>query len=114
MAEETLRADVALIPPEDSPFPETGTKEYRGHEGFLRFVAGQTEGFESMWIEPEDFVETGDKVVVPLRFGGQARHSAIEVEFSFTHVLTFEAGKLALLDIYTTLPQALEAVGLRE
>jgi ketosteroid isomerase-like protein len=52
--------------------------------------------------------------VVPVRFGGRARHSGIEVEFSFTHVLTFQAGKLARLDIYSTFPQALEAVGLRE
>jgi hypothetical protein len=36
------------------------------------------------------------------------------VEFSVTHVLTFQAGKLARLDIYNTFPQALEAVGLRE
>jgi hypothetical protein len=39
LAEETLDADVVLKPPEDSLFPEAGTREWHGREGFLRFVA---------------------------------------------------------------------------
>src|SRR6476660_8809852 len=45
-ADERLHPDFVLTPPEDSPFQEAGTREWRGREGFLRFVAGQSEGFD--------------------------------------------------------------------
>ena len=45
VTEEMIHPDFVLRTPEDSPFPEAGTGEWRGREGFLRFVAGQAESF---------------------------------------------------------------------
>jgi ketosteroid isomerase-like protein len=114
IADETLDADVLLRPPEDSPFPEGGTREWRGREGFLRFIAAQAEGFETMWVKTEDFIDAGEKVVVPVEFGGLARHTGIEVTFAVVQVLTIRDGKVAEFDIYTSKAQALEAAGLSE
>ena len=114
IAQETLDPDFVLTPPEDSLFPEAGTREWTGREGFLRFVAGQTEGFEAMSLEPEEFIDAGDRVVVPLQFGGQARYTGIEVKFAVVHVVTLRNGKAARLDIYTSKAKALEAAGLGE
>ena len=113
-AEEMLHGDFVLTPPEDSPFPEAGGREWRGREGFLRFAAGQTEGFDAMSLEPEEFIDAGDKVVVPLRFGGRARYTGLEVKFAVIHVVTMRDGKMARLDIYLGRAEALEAAGLRE
>jgi ketosteroid isomerase-like protein len=113
-AQEALDPDFVLTPPEDSPFPEAGTREWRGREGFLRFVAGQAEGFDAMSLEPEEFIDAGDRVVVPLQFGGQARYTGIEVKFAVVHVVTIRDGKAARLDIYMTRDEALEAAGLSE
>jgi ketosteroid isomerase-like protein len=113
-ADTTLDADVVLRPPEDSPFPEAGTREWHGREGFLRFVAGQTEGFQSMWIKTEEFIDAGEKVVVPVQFGGMARHTGLEVTFDVVQVLTIRDGKVAEFDIYTSKAEALKAVGLSE
>ncbi len=113
-AEETLDPDFVLAPPEDSPFPEAGTREWRGREGFLRFVAGQTEGFEAMSLEPEEFIDAGDRVVVPLQFGGKARYTGLEVKFAVVHVVTIRDGKATRLDIYMSRREALEAAGLSE
>jgi ketosteroid isomerase-like protein len=110
--EEMLHPDFVLKPPEGSPFPEAGTKEWHGREGFLRFVAGQTEGFDAMSLEPEDFIDAGDRVVVPLQFGGRARHTGLEVSFAVVHVATVRDEKLTRVDIYMTRKEALEAVGL--
>jgi ketosteroid isomerase-like protein len=113
-AEETLTHDVVLRTPEDSNFPDTGTGEWHGHEGFLRFVAGQTEGFAEMSVETQEFIDVGDKVVVPIEFGGRARHTGIEIKFPVVHVVTIRDGKIARLDIHLSKAEALEAAGLSE
>ena len=113
-AEELLHPDFALESPEDSPFPEAGTREWRGREGFLRFVAGQAEGFDAMSLEPEEFIDAGDSVVVPLQFGGQARFTGLEVKFAVVHVATIRDRKLARLDIYMSRAEALQAAGLSQ
>jgi ketosteroid isomerase-like protein len=67
-----------------------------------------------MWLEPLEFIDAGDRLVVPYRFGGKARHTGIEVEFSFVHVFTQRRGKAVRVDVYETKEQAFEDVGLSE
>jgi ketosteroid isomerase-like protein len=93
-------------------FPETA--EVHGHSGMLRFVSTQMEAFQKMWIEPQEFIDADNRVVVPVRFGGEARHTGLEVEFSVVHVASFRAGKVARIDIYRSKAEALEATGLSE
>jgi uncharacterized protein len=93
-------------------FPETG--EYRGHEGVREFTANRAEAFEEISVQPEEFIDAGDRVVVPVRFGGKARHTGMTAEFSVVHVWTIHQGKATDLDIYRSRAEALEAAGLRE
>jgi ketosteroid isomerase-like protein len=95
-----------------SGYPEKG--EWHGHEGLLQFGVGQTEAFQQMWIEPEEFIDAGDSVVIPLRLGGKARHTGIEIGFSVVHVVTFRDGKAVRIDLYAETTEALAAVGLPE
>jgi ketosteroid isomerase-like protein len=114
VAEERLTTDVVLSTPDESSFPDTGTGEWHGHDGFLRFISGQTEGFADMSIEPQEFIDAGDRVVVTLEFGGRALHTGLEVRFAVAHMVTIRDCKVARLDIYLTKAQALEAAGLRK
>jgi hypothetical protein len=66
--------------------PETG--EYRGYEGLQEFTSNQAEAFEEMSVQPAEFIDVGDQVVVPVRSAGTARHSGIETTFSVVHVWT--------------------------
>ena len=93
-------------------FPEHG--EMHGPEGLLKFMQGQAEAFERMWIEADEFIEAGDRVVIPIRFGGRARHTGLDVEFEVTHLCSYRAGKLLRDEIYPTKTEALEAAGLSE
>jgi ketosteroid isomerase-like protein len=52
--------------------------------------------------------------VVPLRFGGTARHTGIDATFSVVHVLTIRDHKIARLDMYQSRDEALKAVGLAD
>ena len=92
----------------------SGGEEWHGHEGVLRFTASQMEAFQQMWLETLEFIDAGDQLVVPVRFGGRARHTGIEVEFHATHVLTIHDGKVARMDIYASKAEALAAVGLAQ
>jgi ketosteroid isomerase-like protein len=89
-----------------------GGEEWHGHEGMLRFTASQMEAFQQMSLEPLEFIDAGDQLVVPVRFGGRARYTGIEVEFRATHVFTIHDGKVTRMDIYESKAEALEAVGL--
>jgi len=86
----------------------------RGWDAILRVIAEQMKAFTdgSMWIEALEFIDAGDRLVVPYRFGGRARHTGLDLEFAFVHVLTMHDGKATRVDVFETKAQALEAVGL--
>ena len=104
--------EIVLVPA--GVLPESGTVQ--GWEGVLHFLTEQMQAFEekSMFLEPLEYIDAGDRVVVPYRFGGRARHTGIEVEFSFVHVFTQRRGKAVRVDVYTTKAEALEDLGLKE
>ncbi len=93
-------------------FPDSS--EMRGREGMLQFLRTQAEAFDLFQVEPLEFINAGDRVVVPVRFGGRARHTGLEIDFSVVHVLTLRDRTLLRIDIYGTKLEALEAVGLPE
>jgi ketosteroid isomerase-like protein len=108
LLEEYWDQDAVLQPA--GVLPDSEQRPHRGHDAFLNFLANQMEAFNEMWIEPEEFIELGDRVVVPYRMGGQARHTGIDVEFAFVHVFTIRGEKIVRLDVYESKAAALDAV----
>jgi ketosteroid isomerase-like protein len=108
--EEICQPDVVLRT--SGMFPESG--DYRGYEGLREFTRNQAEAFDEMWIHPDEFLDADDQVVVPVSFGGTARHTGIEATFSIVHVWTIRDGKVCRLDMYRSREEALDAVGLAE
>src|SRR3954451_9505565 len=92
--------------------PDSGTNAH-DVDGVLKFMQNQMQAFEdgSMWMEPLEFIDVDNYLVVPYRFGGRARHTGIEVEFSFVHVFTARGNKTVRVDVHETKAAALEAVG---
>jgi ketosteroid isomerase-like protein len=93
-------------------FPETG--DYSGYAGLRAFTANQAEALEQMWAKPAEFIDAEDRVVVPLRFGGKARHTGIEAAFSVVHVWSIRGRRASRLDMYRGREEALKAVGLAD
>jgi ketosteroid isomerase-like protein len=104
--------DPEIVIKPSGTFPETS--ELHGHEGVLRFLAGNTEPFEDFRVEPQEFIDAGDSVVVPVHFGGRAIHTGIEVSFDAVHTWTARGGKWIRLDLHRSKAEALEAAGLEE
>jgi len=91
-----------------------GGEEWHGYEGVLRFIASQMEAFQQMWLEPQEFIEAGNMLVVSVQFGGRARHTGIELEFSTANVFTINDGRPTRMDLYESKAEALKAAGLSE
>jgi ketosteroid isomerase-like protein len=89
----------------------TGTRH--GVDGMLDFMAEQMKAFAdgSMSMTALDFIEAGDRLVVPYRFGGRARYTGLDVEFQFVHVYTMRDGLLTRLEVHPDMAAALEASG---
>jgi ketosteroid isomerase-like protein len=104
--EQRCEPEIVLKPA--GVFPESA--EMRGHEGMMRLLTGQAEAFETLRIKPQEFIEVGDRIVVPVSFGGRARHSGLDVEVSVAHVWTIRSHKALRLDMYRSKPEALKAV----
>ena len=87
---------------------------YRGREGVIQAFREWLESFSEYYIEPLDFIEVGDRVVVPNRQWGIGSTSGIPVEVEITWVYEIGDNQMARLDEYDTPDEALEAVGLSE
>ena len=71
------------------------------------------ETWESGWLEPHEFIEAGDLVVVPSTVHLKGR-GGIEVSASATSVWTIRNGAIERMVMYQEREDALEAVGLSE
>ena len=94
--EQWFDPDVVFVPA--GILPESGSAH--GIEGVLRFTAEQMKAFadRSMWLQPLEYIDAGDRIVVPYRFGGKARHTGLNVEWEFAHVFTQRHGARASYD----------------
>jgi ketosteroid isomerase-like protein len=85
---------------------------FRGWQGLLEWVSLSGEAWESVRLEPEEFQERGDKVVVVARLWARGGGSGVEVTRQDGAVCTLRDGKLARVDYYGSKNQALAAAGL--
>jgi ketosteroid isomerase-like protein len=65
-------------------------------------------------MEPQEFIDAGDKVVVSVRLVGVGKQSGVATMANAAHMWTFREGKIVRLTVFQTLQEALEAVGLRD
>jgi ketosteroid isomerase-like protein len=69
--------------------------------------------FESVRVEPDEFIDAGDHVVVP-QTGYIRGRDGIEATARVSLVWTFRDGSIVRLCLYQERAEALEAAGLRE
>jgi ketosteroid isomerase-like protein len=74
--------------------------------------------FEGVWeiaewfiVEPEEFIETKDHVIVPLRLHAKTKDTELEGDALTAHVWTMRAGKAQRLQVYANKTDALKAAG---
>lgn len=116
-AEGDIQAVLDFLSPEITCYSRPSHPEqevFRGHEGFARLVARdffQTFG-ETVRVEPLDFIDAGDYVVVPVRISGRHPESDAELEDHLVHAWKFRGEKAVELRPYEETAEALHALGL--
>jgi ketosteroid isomerase-like protein len=86
----------------------------RGPEHVIRFWEELDETFDDLKLDPQEFVDAGDRVATRLRYFGRSK-SGVELETEMYHqVATFRDGRMVRLEYFGSWPEALEAVGLSE
>jgi ketosteroid isomerase-like protein len=103
---ERLAPDFQVRDRESSPDRET---RY-GKEGIKQLFDSYMEAFDALRLEPEEFVDAGDQIVVSLRQRIRGKGSGAEVVGHIAHVWTMQEGAVQRLRIFKDKDAALEAL----
>jgi uncharacterized protein len=90
-----------------------GTHPIRGHDEVRAYMASLRDDWESFRHEPEEFFDTGEKVVAFLHTYARGRGSGVDVEVPVAHVLSFEDGKCLGYVSYHDREEAMRVAGLQ-
>lgn len=85
---------------------------YPGPGGFARFIGEIDELWEEMRLEPIEFIEHGDDVLVRMNVRLRGKGSGIPMDSEVTQVWTCRDGRVARMKLFTEHQEALRHVGL--
>src|SRR5688572_28194555 len=97
----------ARLPPD---YPE-GEPVFRGREGFDDLMAMLGDTWGKWQVEPERFLDAGDRVVVFVRILAEGGTSGVPIAAETAHVWTLRGGRATSMHAYRHRSQALEAAG---
>ena len=98
--------DVEWVLP-DHQSSDSGVGPYQ----IRRFWEGLDDTWDELRLDPQEFVDGGDRVAVRLRYYGRSR-SGLELETEMYHqITTFRDGVMVRIEYVTSWEQALEAAG---
>jgi uncharacterized protein len=105
---QLLDPDVMLRDRAEAP----DARSYHGFDGMVSSLSDTGQAFESFRLDPIQFFEHGDKVVVSILMTGRGRTSGVPVEERIAHLWTIRDGLATELRAFTDPADALEAAGL--
>jgi ketosteroid isomerase-like protein len=86
-------------------------REYSGLEGARQAFASVLEMFDEYEIEPVEFVERGEQILVVANQRGRGQASGVTVEGEIVHVWTVRDGRSVDLRAFSTKQDALDHLG---
>ena len=92
--------------------PDAGT--HRGVEAVISLIADWARSFEDFSVEPLEFIDAGDRVVMPITARGRPHGSAQTVEVPETQGYTVRNGTIVEVREYPTKAEALKILGLSQ
>jgi ketosteroid isomerase-like protein len=105
----TLDQDVELTTP-----PGINEGPYRGREEWLGYFQELLSPFEAWAVEPEEFFEKGDQVVVFVKTRARPKGSDAEIEIRNGSLWTLRDCRVLSMRFYPKPEEALKAAGLSE
>jgi len=87
-----------------------GFDSCKGPDQIKLFWDGLDETMEELRLDPQEYVDGGDRVAVRLRYYGRGKGSGAELDTEMYHqVATFEDGTIVRMEYFTSWDQALAA-----
>ena len=83
-----------------------------GGEGIMELVRLNMEVFDELELEPIEFIDRGDTVVVVLRMRVRGRSSGVAVDSETVHAWEFSEGRATRMQVYADRQRALDTLGL--
>jgi ketosteroid isomerase-like protein len=84
-----------------------------GPQQVILFWEGLDETMDELRLDPQEYVDAGDRVAVRLRYFGRGKGSGAEIETEMYHqVTTFNDGTMVRIEYVTSWPEALELAGI--
>ena len=105
---ERLAPEVQLRDRESSP--DRAETRY-GKEGIKELFASYMEAFDALRLEPQEFIDAGDQIVVSLHQRVRGKGSGAEVVGNIAHVWTMRGEAPFRLRIFRDTESALAALG---
>jgi ketosteroid isomerase-like protein len=104
---DEMRPDFEL---RDHDLPDLAGAVFTGEEGFMDWLGHWAEAFPDTIVEPERYVDAGDKVVAVLALAVTSGQG-VELSRRDGMVWTFEKGLVSRIDYYGSADEALAAAG---
>jgi ketosteroid isomerase-like protein len=90
------------------------TAVYCGRKGVAQAVEAWVGAFTGYWLETDELIDAGDKVVLLAREGGTGKASGVPVEEEAAMVFTVTDGQITRARGYTDRAEALAAAGVEQ
>jgi ketosteroid isomerase-like protein len=90
----------------------SGGEPYRGHDGYLQWIATMRESFEVWQIAPDSFREHGDNVIVLGSMHLRGRGSGLELDQQTGWIVEIHDGKMTRFQAFLSHEEALAAGGI--
>jgi uncharacterized protein len=103
---ERLAPEFQVRDRESSPDRQTR----HGKEGIKQLFDSYMEAFDALRLDPEEFIDAGDQIVVSLHQRIRGKGSGAEVVGRIAHVWTMSGGAALRLKIFADKESALEAL----
>jgi ketosteroid isomerase-like protein len=97
--------DIEWDSPDSTPFGGS----YHGHEGVGSFFGQLPEYWEELRVEPEEFIDAGETIVVLIRLSGKGAGGSIDSKS--LHLWRMRDGKAAAFREYPDTARVLQALG---
>ena len=108
-ATENFADDIRWENPEASQVPNNGVTE--GRDAVKQLFADLANHWESFSIVPDEFIESGDTVVVLSHAEAKGKQTGKKVKLPWVHIWRFSDGKATEVQALTDTALAAEALG---
>jgi ketosteroid isomerase-like protein len=85
---------------------------YSGPEGAMQFNAEWADAWDDWELEVEEYLDAGERVVTIINQRGRSKVTGIPVDMRFAQVWTLRNGRAIRMQMYASVDEALDAVGL--